>query len=86
MALSTNGQVTALSRLECEFDSRRRHQDLKMKLFGQEVDQTGMECQMGGDHRQLVTEARVDCLHRALSPDERFVLCSRCAKVVPLKI
>jgi hypothetical protein len=57
-----------------------------MRLFGQEVDTTGLECERGGDHRRLVAEARVDCLHRALNPDDRYVLCSRCAKVVTLKI
>ena len=57
-----------------------------MRLFGQEVNEIGLECPMGGDHRRLVLDARTDCLHRALLPDDRYVLCSRCAKVVPLKI
>lgn len=58
-----------------------------MKIFGQAVESTDvMDCSRGGDHRRLVAEARVDCLTRAMNPDERFVLCGRCVKAVSLKI
>lgn len=45
-----------------------------------------LECWRGGDHRVLVHDARVDMLHQAINPDERFVICGRCAKAISLRL
>jgi len=60
-----------------------------MQVYGQQIETTNeMECSRGGDHRQLVMDARMDCLRQArpLNPDDRFALCGRCVKAVSLKI
>lgn len=58
-----------------------------MKVLGHDVELTEeMDCSRGGDHRALIRDARVDCLNRGFSPDERYALCGRCAMAVSLKI
>jgi hypothetical protein len=57
-----------------------------VQVFGQAVQVTEMDCEWKADHRKLVMEARMDCLNRGFAPDERFVLCGKCRKVVSLKI
>ena len=58
-----------------------------MNVFGQSVKVTeSMDCVRGGDHRRLVMDARVDYLNRAISPDDKFVLCGRCVHAVSLKV
>jgi len=57
------------------------------RVFGHDVKITvEMDCERGGDHRRLVMDARLDCLARAVNPDERFVVCGRCVKAISLKI
>jgi len=58
-----------------------------LQAFGETVKLTdALECERGGDHRKLISDARVDYLQRGMLPDDKFVLCGRCVKAVSLKI
>jgi len=58
-----------------------------IQVFGQTVKVTdSLDCAWSGDHRELVSDARVDYLNRGIMPDDKFVLCGRCRLAVSLKI
>lgn len=58
-----------------------------LQVFGQQIVITDeVECSRGGDHRKLISDARVDYLNRAVHPDDKFALCGRCVKAISLKI
>jgi hypothetical protein len=57
-------------------------------VFGHKVEATTGECirSLGGYHRKLVQDARVDRQKHGFNVEESFVLCPRCIRVVPLKV
>jgi len=58
-----------------------------MEFLGYHIEVTdSLECWRGGDHRQLIMEARVDYLRNGNVPDDKFVVCGRCTKAISLKI
>jgi hypothetical protein len=58
-----------------------------LQVFGQTVKVTdAIDCERGGDHRKLISDARVDYLNRGTMPDDKFALCGRCVKAISLKI
>jgi len=58
-----------------------------MEFMGYNVEiTTSLECWRGGDHRRLVLDARVDFVNQGVAPDDKFVLCGRCAKAISLKV
>lgn len=58
-----------------------------IQVFGQTVKVTeAFDCERGGEHRKLISDARVDYLNRGTLPDDKYVLCGRCVKAISLKI
>jgi hypothetical protein len=88
-AASSNGQDTALSRLRWEFDSPRCYHVMNgqtIELDGFEIEiASELYCDRGGDHRELVDQARIDRQRLGHNLDESAVLCVRCMKAIPLK-
>lgn len=58
-----------------------------LQVFGEQIHITeALDCERGGDHRKLISDARVDYLNRGTLPDDKFALCGRCVKAISLRI
>jgi hypothetical protein len=47
---------------------------------------SGLYCERGGDHRELVERARTDRTRLGHNVDDSAVLCVWCMKAIPLKV
>ena len=57
-----------------------------IELEGFEIEiASELSCRRGGDHHQLVEQARSDRTRLGHNLDESAVLCVRCMKAIPLK-
>ena len=57
-----------------------------IELEGFEIElASGLYCDRGGDHLELVDRARADRRRLGHNVDESAVLCVRCMKAIPLK-
>jgi hypothetical protein len=60
---------------------------MKHKLFNTTIEPGDINyCERGGDHRQLVREARVDRMRKEKDVDQSAVVCARCIRAISLKI
>jgi hypothetical protein len=58
-----------------------------IELEGFEIElASGLYCDRGGDHPELVDRARADRRRLGHNVDESAVLCVRCMKAIPLKV
>jgi hypothetical protein len=58
-----------------------------IELEGFEIELASeLYCDRGGDHRDLVDNARADRGRLGHNVDESAVLCVRCMKAIPLKV
>jgi len=57
-----------------------------IELEGFEIElASGLYCERGGDHRELVNRARTDRMKLGHNVDDSAVLCVRCMKAISLK-